>query len=129
MGEVNGSNVTKVIQFTEGGTFVRRFTATFTYIVGIACDPSGNVYVLDRGDSKVKVFDPSGTFLRDWGGSGSGNGQFNLTGTTGFAMITVDKNSRVYVCDPGNTRVQVFDSTGAFLRGRLKSKFRLTLRA
>ena len=107
---------TKVIQFTEGGVFVRRFTATFSYILGIACDSLGNVYVLDRGDSKVKVFDQNGTFLREWGGSGAGDGQFSLGSSGGLAMIAVNKDGKVYVADAGNTRVQVFDTSGNFVR-------------
>ena len=106
---------TAIVQFQESGAFVRQF-GTFTKILGLACDSAGNVYVLDRGVSKVRVFDQNGTFLRDWGGVGSGNGQFNISAATSETMIAVDKNNQIYVCDPGNTRVQVFDSTGTFLR-------------
>ncbi len=128
VGEVTDGYSTKVLQFTEGGVFIRRFTATFTHILGIACDPSGNVYVLDWGDSKVKVFDPAGTLLREWGDPGTGDGQLSLANANAPAMIAVDKNSHVYVCDPGNSRVQVFDSAGAFLKkwgepGTLPSQF------
>ena len=127
-GEVNGGSPTKVIQFTEGGVFVRRFTATFTFILGIACDPAGNVYVLDRGDSRVKIFDQNGTFIRQWGGAGTADGLFSLASANAVSMLAVDKNSQVYVCDSGNTRVQVISSTGTFVRkwgsiGSLPSQF------
>ncbi len=114
-GEVNQGNPTKVIQFTAGGVYVRRFAADFTYILGIACDPTGNVYVFDSGNALVSVFDQNGAFLRSWGGPGSGNGQFTVQPGYSFQMIAVDKDSQVYVCDPGNSRVQVFTSTGAFI--------------
>ena len=112
----NGSAATKVIQFTEAGVFIRRFTPAFTFILGLACDPAGNVYVLDRGDSRVKMYDSSGTFIRQWGAAGSADGQFSLAAATRTTMLAVDRNSQIYVCDPGNTRVQVFDSNGSFLR-------------
>jgi hypothetical protein len=76
------------------------------------------VYAFDTGDLKVKVFDQNGNFLRQWGGVGTADGQFKLTSISSDAtsMLAVDKNNEVYVCDPGNSRIQVFDSSGAFLR-------------
>lgn len=109
-------NPTKLLRFTEAGTFVSRFTATFGYILGLACDSAGNVYVLDRGDSRVKVYDQNGTFIRQWGAAGSADGQFSFGTQTGPTMLAMDRNDQVYVADPGNTRVQVFDTNGTFLR-------------
>jgi alpha-tubulin suppressor-like RCC1 family protein len=117
VGEVNGVNPTQVLQFTEAGAFVRRFAADFGYIHGIACDASGNVYVLSRGITRVRKFDANGTFIREWGQYGSGDGQFILDGATGNSMISVNqKTGEVFVCDPGNSRIVVFDSDGNFLR-------------
>ncbi len=115
-----GTNIsttaTRILQFTEGGAFVRRFDAVFGFILGIACDTAGNVYVLDREDAKVKAFTSDGTFLRDWGGSGNANGQFSFGTPDEYNMIALDPADQVYVCDPGNRRVQVFDTSGNFLR-------------
>ena len=115
--EVNGNNPTQILQFTEAGAYVRRFSTDFGYIHGIACDSAGNVYVLSRGLTRVRVFSATGTFLREWGQWGREDGQFDLEGATGNTMIAVNsKTSEIYVCDPGNARVQVFSSTGTFLR-------------
>ena len=38
--------------------------------------PDGNLYVLDWGDSYIKVFSPAGEFLRSIGGPGEGPGEF-----------------------------------------------------
>ncbi|MCX6875564.1 MAG: hypothetical protein NTW21_17420 [Verrucomicrobia bacterium] len=115
--ELNGSNPTQILQFTEAGVFVRRFSMDFGFIHGIACDAAGNVYVLSRGLTRVRVFDPNGTFIREWGQWGHGDGQFDLEAATGNTLIAVNsKNNEVYVCDPGNSRVQVFNSAGTFLR-------------
>jgi DNA-binding beta-propeller fold protein YncE len=49
--------------------------------------------------------------LAQWGSAGSGNGQFNIP----FA-ITVSGAQEVYVTEEVNQRVQVFDTSGNFLR-------------
>ena len=116
VGEENSGKITKVLQFSKAGIFVRRFSDNFGYVLGIACDPAGNVYVLDRGDSRVKKYDANGTFIREWGRWGSDNGYFFLDLSNGNNMIAVSSNNQVYVCDPGNSRVQVFDTNGTFLR-------------
>ena len=115
--EINGGNPTQILQFTDAGVFVRRFSPDFGFIHGIACDAAGNVYVLSRGLTRVKVFDPNGGFIREWGQWGQADGQFDLEGATGNTMIAVSsKTGEVFVCDPGNARVQVFDTAGTFLR-------------
>ena len=67
-----------------------------------AIDGSGNVYVADSDNDRVQKFDSSGTYLSQWGSSGSGDGQFDDP-----SGIAVDGSS-VYVADSGNNRVQVF---------------------
>ena len=49
-------------------------------------------------------------FVLKWGSSGSGDGQFN-----GPAAVAVDSSGNVYVGDPGNSRIQKFDSNGNYL--------------
>jgi alpha-tubulin suppressor-like RCC1 family protein len=119
VGEVfSGTAPNRILRFTEQGTFVSRFDDTLGHIVGLACDAAGNVYVLDRSDSRVRVYDATGALLRQWGSEGSGDGEFSLP-TTGFAdttMISASAAGEVYVCDYGNNRVQVFNSNGTLLR-------------
>jgi DNA-binding beta-propeller fold protein YncE len=76
----------------------------------LALGPDGNVYVLDPFNSRVQVFAPDGTFLREWGGPGAGPGQLTTP-----AGIAVDSAGLVYVADGGNQRLQVFDGTGQLL--------------
>ena len=55
------------------------------------------------------MFTTSGDFLREWGASGGGDGQFDRP-----LGIAVDEAGNVYVADTANNRVQVFSSTGEF---------------
>jgi DNA-binding beta-propeller fold protein YncE len=55
-------------------------------------------------------FSPDGQVLASWGSEGSGDGQF-----IGLSSVAVDPTTdRVYVADPLNRRIQVFDSSGKF---------------
>jgi len=49
-------------------------------------------------------------FLRKWGSSGSGDGEFNEP-----RGITIH-NNEVYVCDRSNHRIQIFDTVGTYKR-------------
>jgi hypothetical protein len=109
-----GSPATAIWQFQENGVYMRQF-GTFGAIRGIACDSVGNVYVLDAGDSTIKAFDKDGNALRQWGSAGTNDSEFSFS-VDGNTMLTVGTNDEIYVCDPGNSRVQVFDTQGGFLR-------------
>ena len=55
--------------------------------------------------------DSDGKVLVSWGSTGTGDGEF-----TEATSVAVDgKNSRVYVADPRNKRIEVFDTNGKFL--------------
>ena len=61
------------------------------------------VYVADRGGNQVVVFNTSGEFVTCTGSHGKGEGQFhNPTG------VALDADGFLYVCDYGNSRVQIF---------------------
>ncbi len=65
------------------------------------------VYVTDTGNERVQVFATDGTFLRGFGGYGTGPGQFiEPTG------IEIGPDGNVYVADSGNGRLSVFAKDG-----------------
>uniref|UniRef100_A0A8C7UGY4 RING-type E3 ubiquitin transferase n=1 Tax=Oncorhynchus mykiss TaxID=8022 RepID=A0A8C7UGY4_ONCMY len=72
---------------------------------GVAVDRNGHIITVDN-----KVYSADGEFLFKFGSHGEGNGQFNAP--TGVA---VDANGNIIVADWGNSRIQVFDSSGSFL--------------
>jgi len=91
--------------------------AHFNYPHGAAVDSSGNIFVADRDNHRVQKCTLSGSSYTCTTFAG-------VTGECGEAFdhlcgphaIAVDASGRVYVADVwGNNRIQVFDSTGAYL--------------
>jgi DNA-binding beta-propeller fold protein YncE len=74
--------------------------------------PNGDILVADGyRNSRVVQFTKEGTFIRRIGGvKGSEPGQFNVPHS-----VVVDSRGRIIVADAENSRIQVFDATGAFL--------------
>ncbi|MCM8768195.1 MAG: 6-bladed beta-propeller [Candidatus Omnitrophica bacterium] len=90
----------------------------------LAVDANGRVWVVDRGNSRIQVFDADGNFLFKFGSPGTGNGQFNFepdlfSPTVVVGNIALDENGNAYVTDTGEGwgRIQVFNSQGVFQRG------------
>ncbi len=83
--------------------------------VAIAYD--GSFYVSDGyGNSRIIKFSASGKYLLEWGKKGSHPGEFNIP-----HALCLDEKGYVYVADRENRRVQVFDSSGKFIK-QWKSK-------
>ena len=68
------------------------------------------LYVIDRDNQRVQVFDKNGTYLFEWGSEGEGEGEFALP----YGM-DVDSEGNVWVADRGGHRIQKFDHEGNFL--------------
>jgi DNA-binding beta-propeller fold protein YncE len=85
---------------------------TFNGVSDVVMAPNGNIFVSDGegGNTRVVKFTGDGTFIKTWGTKGSGQGQFS-----GPHCIAMDSGGRLYVCDRGNKRIQVFDQEGAYI--------------
>lgn len=107
---------------------------------------TGNVYITEANNRRVSEFDAEGNFIRAWGwdvissGKPNDNGTgFEICDTTNGNLATdckqaaaagkgvgqfaanpgqptIDASGNVWVPDPGNARIQEFDSTGHFLK-------------
>jgi DNA-binding beta-propeller fold protein YncE len=83
---------------------------------GVAVDPSGNVYVGDSGNYRIKKFDSEGRFITQWGSPGQGEGQFST-----LRFVKVGRSGNVYVVDEDNrtdaitSRIQKFTPYGQFI--------------
>ncbi|XP_063723962.1 E3 ubiquitin-protein ligase TRIM71-like isoform X2 [Symsagittifera roscoffensis] len=78
---------------------------------GICCDSEGNIYVADRSNNRIQVFDQSGVFKFKFGKEGTRTGEFQRP-----ASVAVDsKLKRLIVADKDNHRLQVFRLDGTFV--------------
>jgi DNA-binding beta-propeller fold protein YncE len=78
----------------------------------VAWDSDGNIYITDGYiNSRVAKYDRNGDWVKSWGEKGTAPGQFRLP-----HAIAIDRNNNIYVGDRTNRRIQVFDTTGRFLR-------------
>lgn len=76
----------------------------------VGWDVAGNIFVADgHGNSRIVKYDKNGLFIKSWGSKGAAAGQFSTPHT-----IATDSSGNVYVGDPGNKRIQVFDNDGNF---------------
>ena len=90
----------------------------FRIPLGLVVDNSGNVYVADTYNDRIQKFVPVSdgdggftySFERKWGTLGADEGQFDKPYEVG-----VDIEGNVYVADPYNERIQVFNTNGEFI--------------
>jgi DNA-binding beta-propeller fold protein YncE len=82
----------------------------FNQPLDVAWDAAGNIFIPDGyANARVAKFDRNGKFIKSWGATGPGPGQFNTPHS-----IAVDAKGMVYVADMGNSRIQVFDNNGTY---------------
>jgi len=101
----------RVQKLGPDGTFIAKWAPGLYGPRKIAIGRDDSIYVVDSGDNRIVKLSPAGQVLASWGSEGRGDGQFR-----GVSSVAVDPSSnRVYVADPMNSRIQVFDSNGKFL--------------
>ncbi|MCY4572959.1 MAG: 6-bladed beta-propeller [Gemmatimonadetes bacterium] len=83
-----------------------------------AFDGRGNLYIFDGsgsggrwGNARILVFDTSGEFVREFGSTGQGPGEFDVP----VAMAVLRDGTSV-VSDIGHRAFQLFDGAGEFVR-------------
>lgn len=82
----------------------------FVYPVALAQDDHDNLYVCEYGDNdRVQKFSPQGEFLLQFGSFGTQPGQFMRP--SGIVW----HDSKIYVVDAFNNRIQHFADSGAYL--------------
>jgi 6-bladed beta-propeller len=84
----------------------------FRQVTDVAWDSAGNSYISDGYiNSRVAKYDKNGRWVKSFGEPGSGPGQLNTPHS-----IAIDNQNNVYVANRGNSRIEVFDSDGKYLR-------------
>ncbi|GEM_PF-1151013 len=81
----------------------------------VSVDREGNIYVADKNNHRVQVFSPMGEHVMTFGSrekreAGSDNNHLFVPGGVSVS------GDIVYIADTGNARVQVFNTTGEYLK-------------
>jgi len=84
----------------------------FNLPTDIAVADDGTFYVSDGyGNSRVVKFSSKGKYIQAWGKFGNKPGEFIIP-----HAIAIDKNNTIYVADRQNNRIQLFDTSGNFIK-------------
>jgi DNA-binding beta-propeller fold protein YncE len=106
----DGYGNSRVVQFSRDGRYLKEWgtkgkgEGQFNLPHAIVLDQDGRVYVGDRENDRVQVFDPQGKFLTQWKEGGAPFGLF----------LTADR--RLFVADGRAGRVTVLDRDGKALQ-------------
>ena len=79
----------------------------FGTIKGIDADSNGNIYILDSQASEIRVFSPTGQYIKTIGSRGAGPGEIDES--NGFMILPDDT---IWLYDHGQFLVKVFDREG-----------------
>jgi DNA-binding beta-propeller fold protein YncE len=88
-----GTSNDRIVKFSKDGKFIKAWgkhgkaAGEFDTPHGIALDADGHVYVADRVNNRVQVFDADGKLLHEWKQFGRPSG------------VVIDKNGMIYVSD------------------------------
>ncbi|MFI5163358.1 MAG: NHL repeat-containing protein [Sphingobacteriales bacterium] len=88
--------------------------ASFNTPAGITIDGSGNLYVADEFNQKIRKITPAGvvTTIAGTGAVGSANGAA-ATATFNYPTgVAIDANGAIYVADHSNNKIRAISSTG-----------------
>ena len=88
-----GNTNARVVKFSKDGAFIKAWgkkgsgPGEFDTPHSLAMDKSGRLFVADRGNSRIQIFDQDGKFLAEWKQFGRPSG------------IYIDKNDILYAAD------------------------------
>jgi peptidylamidoglycolate lyase len=106
----DGYKNSRVVKFSREGKYLLEWgkhgkgPGEFNIPHGVAIDANGRVYVIDRSNSRIQVFDPNGSFIEEWPGFP-------------FALdihVTKD-NHYLWVSDGYNDKILKYDLNGHLL--------------
>ena len=100
----------RVLKYTRDGRYVKHWGAKgksdgqFDLVHDVAVDSRGRVYVADRSNSRVQIFDADGKFLGKWTNVGQP-----------WGLVYHAKENVLYMCDGQNNRVVKLNLDGQIL--------------
>ena len=105
----DGYGNSRIVKFDRGGNFIKAWgqygsgPGEFMLPHSVVVDKAGRVYVGDRENARIQIFDADGRFLRQWTGIGYPYG----------LQITPDQH--VWMVDGGFDRIIELDADGRIL--------------
>lgn len=104
----------RIQQLDEEGNYLSDWRGPPPNLYGprdIAIGQNNTFYIVDQGRARIVKCDSDWKLLGQWGTHGAEDGNFDDP-----TSVAVDiKTNRVFVADPRNGRIQVFDGNGKFL--------------
>ena len=122
----DGYGNSRVVKFTAAGKYVsawgRRGTgpSEFNTPHSIAVDSKGTVYVSDRENNRIQIFDPDGKFLRQWTHLGATQNIF-ITPRDEMWIITHRDNIENVTYDTLAGRIMRIDLAAGRILGAMES--------
>jgi hypothetical protein len=104
----------RIAVFDESGAFVRNFgshgeaNGQFVWPLAVDFDSRGYGWVASF-DGRIQGFSPTGSYYSQFGAKGNGQGQFSF-GFVGPVGLVADASGRFWVPDPGNSRIQKWET-------------------
>lgn len=101
----------RVVKFTSDGRFIKQFgrhgsgPGEFEVPHALAFDSKGRLFVGDRANNRVQIFDQEGVYLTEYKDFGRPSG------------IYIDKNDILYVADSESTDKEGYGNNPGFQRG------------
>lgn len=87
---------------------------TFRQPSDVLVAPNGDIFVADGhgagGNNRIVKLSSDGSFLREWGETGSEAGEFRDP-----HALAMDSQGRLFVGDRANSRIQIFDQDGVHI--------------
>ncbi|MEZ5351102.1 MAG: peptidyl-alpha-hydroxyglycine alpha-amidating lyase family protein [Bryobacteraceae bacterium] len=103
----DGYGNSRVAQYSKDGVFLRQWgqkgkgDGEFDLVHDVALDNKGRVYVADRTNERVQVFDAQGHFIAKWTGLGAP-----------WGLAYSQKEEAIYMADGVNNRILKLDLDG-----------------
>jgi sugar lactone lactonase YvrE len=106
-GHSNTSGAGRISKFSANGTYLMSFgrfgegPGEFRTPHGLAFDSRGRLFVADRGNNRIQIFDQNGNFLEEWRQFGRPND------------VLIDANDRIFAIDSESSE----DANPGYARG------------